>query len=265
MTNIKINNNEIKNIEMNTYETNELISQYLEFHYGDEYFGVKNFPKTCIDTIFDKTSKLTFNRALDLGCAVGRSSFELAKKIESVEAIDYSENFIKHAKTLAEQGSIIYSITDEGDLSSEKHVSLKKLGLQQTVKRVEFSQGDASNLKSQQKDYDLIFAGNLIDRLEQPKEFLTTIHQRINTDGLLVLTSPYTWLEEFTPKQNWIGGYRKDGQRDGQNVSTLDGLHKILNTHFDEYVEPIDIPFVIRETARKHQHTVAQMTFWIKK
>ena len=29
--------------EVNVYETDELISQYLEFHYGAEYFGVANF------------------------------------------------------------------------------------------------------------------------------------------------------------------------------------------------------------------------------
>jgi hypothetical protein len=26
--------------------------------------------------------------------------------------------------------------------------------------------------------------------------------------------------------------------------------------------EPRDFPFVIRETRRKHQHTIAQMTVW---
>jgi hypothetical protein len=75
-----------------------------------------------------------------------------------------------------------------------------------------------------------------------------------------VLTSPYTWLEEFTKKENWIGGYKVNGE----NMTTFDGLHKMLKSHFEPYVDPVDIPFVIRETARKHQHTVAQMTFWKK-
>ncbi len=246
---------------INTYETDILISQYLEFHYGNEYFGVKNFPKACIDTIFNKAHDRTFNKALDLGCAVGRSSFELATQIEFVEALDYSAGFIRHANSLAENGSISYLITNEGNLSTQKRTSLDQLGLLQTVKRVQFSQGDANNLKPHLNDYDLIFAGNLIDRLENPKNFLSSIHKRLNTGGLLVLTSPYTWLEEFTPKQNWLGGY----ELNGENITTLDGLHQILNAKFDVFSAPVDIPFVIRETARKHQHTIAQMTFWIKK
>ena len=46
--------------------------------------------------------------------------------------------------------------------------------------------------------------------------------------GLLVIASPYTWLEEFTRRENWIGGYRKDGEP----YSTLDGLRDHLKMHF---------------------------------
>ena len=247
--------------DFNTYETDEQISQYLEFHYSDEYFGVKNFPKACIDTIFKQAKDKTLKRALDLGCAVGRSSFELAKQVELVEALDFSTRFIRNAQSLVEHGNVRYLITDEGELSTLKQASLEELGLQKTAKRVEFTQGDASNLKPLYKHYDLIFAGNLIDRLYEPTSFLSTIHERLNAGGLLVLTSPYTWLEEFTKKENWLGGYKVDGE----NMTTLDGLHAVLKANFDEYAKPVDIPFVIRETARKHQYTVAQMTFWVKR
>ncbi len=244
--------------EFNTYEIDELISQYLEFHYGDEYFDVKNFPKACIDTIFEKGKKLRFNRALDLGCAVGRSSFELATRFKQVDAVDFSTRFIRNAESLSEHGSVRYLITDEGELNTLKQVSLDELGLEKTSKNIHFSQGDACNLKPIYKDYDLIFAGNLIDRLYEPALFLESIHERLNKGGLLVLTSPYTWLEEFTKKENWIGGIKVNGE----NVTTLDGLHEMLKAHFEPYAEPVDVPFVIRETVRKHQHTVAQMTFW---
>lgn len=245
----------------NTYETDELVSQYLEFHYGDEYFGVKNFPKACVDAIFKQAMEKTFNRALDLGCAVGRSSFELAKKIQQVDAVDFSQSFINNAQALTEHGIIQYPITDEGALSILKEVSLDDLGLINTAERIHFTQGDACDLNTSLDRYDLIFAGNLIDRLNNPKGFLSTIDRWINAGGLLVLTSPYTWLEEFTPVENWLGGY----QVEGKAKTSLEGLSDILKDNFDQYAKPIDIPFVIRETSRKYQHTVAQMTFWEKK
>ncbi len=120
------------------------------------------------------------------------------------------------------------------------------------------SQADASNLKSQFTGYDLILAANLIDRLYDPVKFLTTIHRRLNKNGLLILTSPYTWLEDFTKKANWVGGIRKDGEP----YTTLEGLQDILSNHFRMLDEPRDIEFVIRETHRKFQHTVSQMTVW---
>ena len=91
-------------------------------------------------------------------------------------------------------------------------------------------------------------------------KFLTTIHRRLNKQGLLVLTSPYTWLEEFTKKENWVGGIRKDGEP----YSTLEGLQDILSRHFKMLDSPRDIEFVIRETRRKFQHTISQMTVWEK-
>ena len=37
-----ISNNQNDN-KLDIYESDELVSQYCEFQYGDEYFGVKNF------------------------------------------------------------------------------------------------------------------------------------------------------------------------------------------------------------------------------
>ena len=83
---------------------------------------------------------------------------------------------------------------------------------------------------------------------------------RINDGGMLILTSPYTWQEESTPKEKWIGGYK----RDGENITTLDGLKEILDKDFT-LIDTKDVPFVIQETARKHQNTIAQMTIWEKR
>ena len=123
-----------------------------------------------------------------------------------------------------------------------------------------FWQADTCNLKPIYKDFDLIFAGNLIDRLYYPKKFLDSLAERLNDKGMLILTSPYTWQEESTPKEKWIGGYK----RDSENVSTLHGLEEILGNDF-RLIDTKDVPFVIQETARKHQYTIAQMSIWEKR
>jgi SAM-dependent methyltransferase len=55
-------------------------------------------------------------RALDIGCAVGRSSFELCQKFADVVGLDYSQAFIDACNTLKQNGEMPYFIQDEGDL-----------------------------------------------------------------------------------------------------------------------------------------------------
>ncbi|WP_300464033.1 5-histidylcysteine sulfoxide synthase [Desulfobacula sp.] len=240
------------------YETDSAVSQYCEAHYGPDYYKVDNFPATCAKLALGYLSDRPKKKALDLGCAVGRSTFELARSFDAVTGLDFSARFIRMAIQMQEKGTIHYELAEEGDIVSFHEKRLEEFGLEQFKNKVEFFQADASNLKSRFTGYDLILAANLIDRLYDPVKFLTTIHMRLRMNGLLVLTSPYTWLEEFTKKENWVGGIRKAGEP----YTTLDGLKELLSAHFKMLDEPRDIEFVIHETRRKFQHTTAQMTMW---
>lgn len=240
------------------YETDALVSQYCEAHYGPAYFEVPNFPKTCARICLKMMKDRPKQRALDLGCAVGRTAFELAREFARVDGLDFSARFIKIAIQIKKTGSIRYELVEEGDIVSLHERRLSEFGLDASAGKVAFHQADAADLKPEFTGYDLVFAGNLIDRMARPTAFLTTIHERLNPGGLLVLASPYTWLEDFTRKEHWIGGFQKDGKP----YSTLDGLTAVLTPHLAMIDTPRDIPFVIRETNRKFQHTLAQMTVW---
>ncbi len=256
---VKSDNDYRTKLNNNVYETDEQISQYCEFHYGDEYFGVKNFPKNSVEILKPYLKDIQTKKAMDLGCSVGRSTFELAKYFDEVLGIDFSANFINVGVKLKKYDSLTFKVATQGELFEEKTVSLKGFGLDEIKNKVTFMQGDACNLKDLYTGYDLIFCSNLIDRLYYPQKFLDDIPNRVNKDGLLVILSPYTWLEDYTPKENWLGGFLKDNKE----VETLDTLKENLQDKF-ELLETIDVPFVIRETARKHQHTLSQMSIWKK-
>ena len=240
------------------YESDLQLSEYAEFHYGDNYYGVPNFPKALSDFAIQSLQSKPAKKALDLGCATGRATFELAKHFDHVTGIDFSARFIGLALKLAQQGVLRYTLVNEGDLVSYQERSLAELKLDDTIHKVEFFQGDACNLKAQFSGYDFILAANLIDRLYSPRQFLSNIHHRLNIGGVLMITSPYTWLEEHTPRAEWIGGYKQDGE----NVTTLDGLKALLGHHFKLMQAPVEIPFVIRETRHKFQHTLSEATLW---
>lgn len=243
---------------VSNYETDRMLSEYAEFHYGDSYFGVANFPGTLAGIAIGAMGSRPARRALDLGCATGRATFELARHFDHVTGIDFSARFIGMGAEMARQGMLRYQLADEGSLLSYKSRSLKELGLDAVRGRVDFFQGDACNLKPLFSGYDLILAANLIDRLYSPAKFLSEVHERLNIGGILLIASPYTWLTEHTKREEWVGGFKKDGE----SYTTLDGLKELLFPHFKLMQAPLDVPFVIRETRRKFQHSISEVTLW---
>jgi len=246
---------------MNVYETDIIVAQYIEFHYGADYFDVPNFPVACIAEIAKHLNGKEVERALDIGCATGRSSFELARHAKHVDALDFSARLIVAPSALQKDGIQRYAMQDEGEIVSLKEITLEALGYTDVADRINFMQGDACNLPDKFTDYDVVFAGNLIDRLYEPQTFLDLIKGRIRSGGLLVITSPYTWLEEFTEREKWLGGFKA---QTGENYTTLEGIRDALAPEFEPAADPVDVPFVIRETRRKFQHSVAELSVWKK-
>jgi len=246
-------------VTTNSYTTDSIISQYCHFGWGNNRLGVENYPAKCVSLALEYMQDKPKRKAFDIGCAIGRSSFELARGFDEVIGVDFSARFIRETQVLKENGVLRYVMPTEGELENFYEVNLADFNLENERKKVAFWQSDACNLKPIFKDFDLIFAGNLIDRLYDPKKFLDSLASRLNVGGLFIMTSPYTWQEESTPKEKWIGGHK----RDGENVTTLEGLKEILGSNF-KLIDRRDVPFVIQETARKHQYTIAEMTIWEK-
>src|SRR5579862_4749942 len=94
------------------YESDAAVEQYLLFHYGTpeqvcpllpEVRTVCGFPVRCVGESLSRISLEKKARALDLGCAVGRSSLELGRYFDEVVGIDFSDRFIAAAKQMQEQ------------------------------------------------------------------------------------------------------------------------------------------------------------------
>lgn len=254
-----VHSEQTQSVTKDIYESDELVSQYCEFQYGDTHFGVENFAIECAKIASKYATNHT--KSLDLGCATGRATFELAKTFDEVEGIDFSVRFIQVGSKLKSEGYVAFSSKEEGDLVSYKKVTLQDMGYENLTDKISFWQGDACNLKPNFRAYDLVIATNLIDRLYSPRLFLDTIHERLNAEGVLVITSPYTWQESSTKKELWLGGYKDE---DGQEIKTIDTLMRVLDEKF-ELIHLQDLAFVIKESARKYQHTISQLSVWKKK
>lgn len=235
------------------------MAEYLAFHYlkpenllPRRYgppFQIRNFPESCAALLLRESRRRGIRslRALDLGCAVGRSSFELARKVPEVVGVDFSRVFVSAARNLASRGSLSFHLKQEGNLSQPESAHYPSRNFR---KRVRFLVGDALRLPKL-GSFDLVLAANLLDRVKDPKKLLQKVLPGlVRPGGLLLLTSPYTWSEEFTPRARWL----KD---------SFPAIQKLLSPHF-RLVRRQDLPFLLREHRRKFQLTFADASLWIR-
>lgn len=244
----------------NPYESDELLQQYLVFHYAtaEEQFPYSfggadalGFPERCVTEGILAERLPEGARALDLGCSVGRSSFELARYCSEVIGIDFSQSFIDAASRLQHEGTHPTTRLDEGSASTQLSVAVDP---ELDRSRVAFEQGDAQAIRADIGQFDVVIACNLICRLPEPMRLLQRLPELVKPGGQLFITTPFTWLEEYTPSENWLG----DGAQD-----SFAGLRAALEPAF-ELDAQWDMPFLIREHARKFQYSIAQGSRWLR-
>jgi hypothetical protein len=72
--------------------------------------------------------------------------------------------------------------------------------------------------------------------------------------GILVLSSPNTWMEQYTPVDAFVDG--------ADSEEALVRLGELLPGY--ELVHHQDLPFMIREHRRKYEYIVSQVSVWRK-
>ena len=241
------------------YETERLLDEYLLFHYGTaaellpamvaEVPALREAMAEAVDfpvRTVGHFTPLRGARALDLGCAVGRSSFELSAICEEVIGLDFSHGFIRAANALREGQCLSYQRHEEAHL----HTTLSaRMPAYARPDHVRFEQGDAMNLRADLGSFDRVHAANLICRLTDPLRLLERLPALVRPGGELLLATPCTWLAEFTPPDHWPPG------------ETFAWLRERLGPSF-ELVHSTHEPFLIRETARKFQWSHSQVSLW---
>jgi putative 4-mercaptohistidine N1-methyltranferase len=236
-------------------ETDTDVVQACELHYGQSLLGIQNYAQVLADKVIGVQPKL--GKVLEIGCSVGRSSFVLATQAEHLTGLDVSARFIRVANQLQTEGRIRYRLSVEGEIPDFVEHSLVELGLTSSD-NLTFLQQDPNNLKPLFSGYDVIVLNQTLEVLAQPSAFLSTIHQRLNADGLLVISSHYGYDAQRTDATERLGGYKQDGE----NVASFDTISQLLAAHF-ELIEPtIDLPSVWRDDARHYQVKVNQVSCW---
>ncbi len=252
------------------YDTDELVDQYLLFHFGSEseqrddaitaavgHPTVGNLIERTVALVNEYSQKQ--DSVLDLGCAVGRSSFELSKTFNTVVGLDYSQAFVDAANAMKTNRELPYRRRETGRHFENLTARLDK---RVETQRVTFVQGDATHLRGtdllqQQDPFDALLLSNLLCRLGSPRDCLQQFAKSdryVRRGGVLVIASPNTWMTDFTPEDEFLDG--QDSEATLQAIgSCLPGFTLLHNE---------DVPFMIREHRRKYEYIVSQVSVWRK-
>lgn len=117
--------------------------------------------------------------------------------------IDLSQTFIDMANRMKADGQVGYQLKVEGEITQQ---AVAQLDASIDAARVTFLQGDACALPADLGTFDAVLAANLLCRVPDPQACLQGIADALNPGGVLVLTSPFTWMEDYTAKSKWVGG-----------------------------------------------------------
>lgn len=248
------------------YESPKLLGEYLLLHYGteadlrhpslpvDAALTSSTFPVRCVRELLDPSLLAHEAAALEAGCSVGAAAFELARTCLRVEASDYSSSFIAAAERLKAEGRMDSSRMVEGECTAPFTAVVSP---EIDRSRVTFSVQDATDLPRRLGPFDVVLAANLICRLPDPEAFLSRLPSLVKPGGQLLLTTPFTWLEEYTPRDKWIGASTTGPSSEEELTRRLSGEFRLHRRR--------DLPFLIREHERKYQLGIALGTSWIRR
>ena len=80
-------------------------------------------------------------------------------------------------------------------------------------------------------------------RLPEPRKFLESLPRLLKPGGVAVIISPYSWPQEYTAQEHWLGGL----VRGGDSVASAEALAEAMAALGFALVEQFDMPFLIRE------------------
>lgn len=158
---------------------------------------------------------------LDLGCGVGRSTFELARETEDpVLGLDLSFPMLQLAQQIHSTGRGQFPLRRLGVVYDNVEVATPFAG----TGNVDFWLADAAALPFRAGRLPRIVALNLLDCLQSPIAFLHSLADLLTPGGQAIVACPYDWSTAATAMESWLGGHSQRGGFAGNSDELLRAL-----------------------------------------
>jgi SAM-dependent methyltransferase len=237
------------------YNAPGMLSAYLWSHFGD----LMGEPMA---TEAYRLWSAGFNKndgdALDVGCAVGRLSFELAKTHQHVIGVDTSLAFIRKAREILLRRRLDFDLIVEGHLSEPRGCDFD---VAYDFSRVDFIVADALALPFRRSDFATVAAINLLEKVPDPLKHLAEVDRVLRESGSTFLFSdPFSWDEAVSSPAAWLSG---NGNA-RYSARGIDTMRRLFLGEYQIFTPPLtiaadgDVAWKIRKTENLWEHITSQ-------
>lgn len=183
------------------YGSFSMLSSYLWSHYSEFFNGpdATDAYKKWATTFRPKNGW-----ALDIGCSVGRLTFELTKTHDRAIGIDTSYSFIRAARNLAAQKQLIFDLILEGQITEERSGGLDP---DFEFNSAEFLVADAMALPFRSDRFSTAGSVNILEKVPDPLHHLSEANRVMDkTCAQFLFSDPFSWDEAVSSPDLWLGG-----------------------------------------------------------
>ncbi len=204
------------------------LSTYTFDHYGDldpaEPKDSPVLPGSVLELLergFSHIDERVNGPAIDLGCAVGRTSFELAKSVDDlILGVDLNFAMLRTAAAILHQGRVTYPRRRVGMVFDKREFPAALEG----SSKVDFWACDATSLPFAEESFSLAASLNVIDCVQSPYDHLKEVGRTLQPNGCAFIAAPYDWNVSATPVEAWLGGHSQRSESRGASEDMLRSL-----------------------------------------
>ena len=145
---------------------------------------------------------------LDIGCAVGRTTLELAARLgRPTLGIDLDISMLRYARRFRDSGIVTYPRRRIGLVYDRRRFPITDADTNGAWQAIDFWCCDATALPWSDDSFALVASLNVLDCMGVPLTALQEIARSLAPRGRALLALPYDWSPAATPLEHWIGGH----------------------------------------------------------
>jgi len=197
--------------------TRQHLSSYAWDHYGDLDPREGSEPRpgsalALLDRALELAGPLPDGPVLDVGCAVGRTTFALAERRgDLVLGVDLHFAMLRTASRVLRRGVARYPCRRVGLVYDRRELAARFPG----AADVDFWCCDATALPFPAATFAGAVGLNVIDCVASPLDTLESFARVLVTGGKALVTTPYDWSPTATAVEAWLGGHSQRGDERG--------------------------------------------------